>query len=44
MKDKKKIDKNAFICEVVERLVSSSVTWGVLIEEVSWPEKVFLIQ
>ena len=40
----KKIDKNALICEVVERLVSSSTTWGVLIEEVTWPEKVFLIQ
>ena len=44
VKDKKKIDKNALICEVVERLVNSSITWGVLIEEVTWPEKVFLIQ
>ena len=46
VKDKKdkKLDKNGLICEVVERLASSSITWGVLIEEVSWPEKVFLIQ
>ena len=43
-KKTEKIDKNALICSVVERLVCSSITWGVLIEEVPWPEKVFLIQ
>ena len=41
---KEKLDKNALICSVVERLVCSSTTWSVLIEEVTWPEKVFLLQ
>ena len=41
---KTKIDKEALIYETVEQLVATSTTWAVLLEEATWPEKVFLLQ
>ena len=40
---KVKLDKDAIICDVVERLVTTSITWSVLLEQSPWPEKVFLL-
>ena len=41
---KDKIDKDALVCEVVEKLIVTSTRWKNILEDATWEERVFLLK
>ena len=41
---KEKLDKDALICEVVEKLVVTATRWKNILEDATWEERVFLLK
>jgi hypothetical protein len=41
---KVKLDKDALICEVVEKLIVTAARWKNILEDASWEERVFLLK